>query len=151
MAEHFLTKSQIDLDQCLPWGGGLALDAHAVLQAAISARLSPEVAALFAEPLISRGNDAAPASVAWYTVHSGEGRPLAELDDAGQARVAAILGRHLTALRDLLADGEDGLLIGAALHLAGSSRGDIWVVNGQPVLINWGMLPSGMARDAATR
>ncbi|MCB2137320.1 MAG: trypsin-like peptidase domain-containing protein, partial [Rhodobacteraceae bacterium] len=151
MADHFLTKSQFERGQCLEYGGGLALESHAALQAALSQRLSPAAAALFAEPLISFGNDSAPASIAWYTSHEGEGRPLKDLDDAEQARVGAILSRDLRAIRGLLGDAEDGTLIGAALHLAGNKAGDIWVVGGNPVLINWGMLPVGAGRDATAR
>ncbi|UIJ33043.1 serine protease (plasmid) [Cereibacter azotoformans] len=151
MADHFLTKSQIDLSQCLPWGGGLALEAHGALRAALAARISQRAADLFAEPLINRGNDAAPASISWYSAHAGEGRPLSELDETEQARVAAQLSDLLRPVRELLADSEDGTLIGAALHLAGSARGDVWVVDGQPVLINWGMLPAGAERSQASR
>ncbi len=151
MADHFLTKTQVELADCLPWGPGLALDAHAALHAVLSARVSPEVADLFAEPLLNRGNDAAPASIAWYCAHEGEGHPLSELDGPAQARVGALLSQRLQALRGLLADSEDGTLIGAALHLADSPKGDIWVVAGQPVILNWGMVPHGMARDPASR
>ena len=59
MAEHFLTKSPFDRAQCLEYGAGLALESYAALHAALSQRLSPAVADLFAEPLISHGNDAA--------------------------------------------------------------------------------------------
>ncbi|MCB2095050.1 MAG: trypsin-like peptidase domain-containing protein [Rhodobacteraceae bacterium] len=151
MAEHFLTKSPFDRAQCLEYGAGLALESYAALHAALSQRLSPAVADLFAEPLISHGNDAAPGSVSWYTAHEGEGRPLKDLDDTEQARVSAILSRDLRAIRDLLGDAEEGTLVGAALHLAGSHTGDIWVVGGHPVLINWAMLPAGTGRDAASR
>ncbi|MFZ1727978.1 MAG: trypsin-like peptidase domain-containing protein [Albidovulum sp.] len=151
MAEHFLTKSPFDRAQCLEYGPGLALESFAALHAALAQRLSPATADLFAEPLISHGNDAAPGSVSWYTSHEGEGRPLKDLDDTEQARVSAILSRELRSIRDLLGDAEEGTLIGAALHLAGSRNGDIWVVGGHPVLINWGMLPAETGRDATSR
>ncbi|MGC9420559.1 MAG: S1 family peptidase, partial [Rhodovulum sp.] len=151
MAEHFLTKSQIDLGQCLELGDGFALESHDALQRALRDRVSPEAAALFAEPLISRGNDAAPASVSWYTDRPGEGRPLRVLDDTDRARVEAVLGERLRRVGALLSDPEDGPLVGAALHLANHPDGDIWVVDGQPVIVNWGMLPVGMGRDAAAR
>ncbi|MBL3610955.1 trypsin-like peptidase domain-containing protein [Rhodovulum sulfidophilum] len=151
MAEHFLTKCQIDLSQCLETGGGLALESHGALYQALRERVSPEAAALFAEPLLSRGNETAPASVAWYTEYPGEGRPLRALDEADRSRVEAVLSERLRAIRAHLADPEDGPLIGAALHLANHPDGDIWVVDGQPVIVNWGMLPVGMSRDPETR
>lgn len=149
MADHFLTKTQIDLAQCLDYGGGLALESHAALSRAIADRVSPETATLFAEPLLNRGNDTARASVAWYSDIEGEGRRLDDLDDADRKRAEAILSEELRAIRAVLSDPEDGPLIGAALHVAGDR--DIWVVNGRPVITNWGMLPAGMGRDAASR
>ncbi|TDX33624.1 trypsin-like peptidase domain-containing protein [Rhodovulum visakhapatnamense] len=151
MAEHFLTKCQIELSQCLEIGGGLALESHGALTQALRERVSPEAAALFAEPLLSRGNDSAPASVAWYTDHPGEGRPLRALDEADRVRAEAALSERLRGIRAHLGDPEDGPLFGAALHLANHPDGDIWVVDGQPVILNWGMLPPGMARDPDTR
>lgn len=151
MADHFLTKSQISLQHCLKLGDGLALERYSALQALLRERVSPSAAALFAEPLISRGNDVAPASISWYTNFAGEGRPLSELDDAAQARVASILSRDLRAMRDLLNDPEDGPLLAAAMHLGGAAKGDIWVVDGQPVILNWGMLPYGVSLDQDSR
>ncbi|ARC88617.1 trypsin-like peptidase domain-containing protein [Rhodovulum sp. MB263] len=151
MAEHFLTKSRIELSQCLETGGGLALESYGALYQALHERVSPEAAALFAEPLLSRGNETAPASIAWYTGHPGEGRPLRALDEADRSRAEAVLSERLRAIRPHLADPEDGPLIGAALHLANHPEGDIWVVDGQPVIVNWGMLPVGMSRDPETR
>jgi len=149
MASHFLTKSQIELSQCIEFGGGLALESYAALQALLNAKAGPEVARLFAEPLLSRGNDTASPSVSWYAETEGSGVPIARLDDAEQAAVVARLSRHLRAVRALLDDPDDGALIAAALHVADAS--DIWSVGGQPVIINWGMLPKDMARDGATR
>ena len=151
MAEHFLTKSQIALDQCLEFGGRRALDSYPALQLALGEKVSAEAAALFAEPLVSHGNDAAPASVAWYTEFSGEGKPLAALADDEQARIGAIVSRQLRGLRDVLADPEDGPLVGAALYVANDPGKDIWVVDGRPVIINWGMLPADVGRDLQAR
>ncbi len=151
MADHFLTKTRIDRAACLPWGAGLAIEGHAALRAALEGRVSPQAAALLAEPLVSRGNDAAPATVAWYSEHPGEAQPLSALDEAGQARLGAALARALAELRPLLADPAIGPLLGSALHLAGSAEGDIWSVGGAPVLVNWGMLPPGTPRDPASR
>ncbi|SDO35520.1 Trypsin-like peptidase domain-containing protein [Lutimaribacter pacificus] len=151
MAEHFLTKSQIELGQCLETGSGLALESHAALERILADRVSPEAAALFAEPLINRGNDEAPASIAWYTDLPGDGRPLSDLGDSERSRVEAILTEQLRAIREVLNDPEDGPLVGAALHLAGTPKGDVWVVNGRPVLINWAMMPAGAGHDSAAR
>ncbi|KRA52994.1 trypsin-like peptidase domain-containing protein [Devosia sp. Root635] len=151
MADHFLTKSQVNLAQCLPFASGLALDSHAALKSLLRSRVSESAASLFAEPLVSRGNDIAEPSISWYTDMPGEGRLLSELEEQDRARIDAILSSELRAMRGLLADPEDGALMAAALHLANSPRGDIWVVDGRPVIINWGMLPEGGGLDQESR
>ena len=83
----------------------------------------PEVAALFAEPLISRGNDAAPPTVSWYG--EGEGRPLENLSGAERARAEAYLADHLRPVR-ALAEEPGGALAMAALTVYGAE--DVMVV-----------------------
>ncbi len=149
MADHFLTKSNIDLAQCLEHGGGLALEAYPALHALLTEKAGPETAKIFAEPLLSRGNDTAAPSISWYTDVEGSGQPVTRLDDAGQAAIAAELSQHLRAVRGLLDDPDDGPLVAAALHL--SDPGDVWSVGGRPVILNWGMLPKDAAKDTAAR
>ncbi|WP_428929765.1 trypsin-like peptidase domain-containing protein [Marinibacterium sp. SX1] len=149
MADNFLTKNRIELGQCLEFGDGLALDSHAALVEALKAKAGPEAARLFAEPLLSRGNNSAPPTVSWYADVEGSGQPFNRLDSAAQASVTALLSRQLAAVGPLIDDPDAGALVSAALHLRDPD--DIWVVDGRPVLINWGMLPAGQARDAASR
>ncbi|MCV6592375.1 MAG: serine protease [Silicimonas sp.] len=149
MADHFLTKSNIDLSQCLEHGGGLALEAYPALNALLSAKAGPEAARLFAEPLLSRGNDTVAPSVSWYTDVEGTGQPVSKLDDAVQAAIASALSTELRGLRDLIDDPDDGPLVAAALHLSDAS--DVWSVGGRPVILNWGMLPKDANRDGASR
>lgn len=151
MADHFLTKSQINIGDCLSVGGTLALESHGALHQILAERVSPAAAAIFAEPLINRGNDVAGATISWYTDMSGEGVPLASLDEAAQSRIGAILSREFRAMRALLDDPEDGPLVAAALHVLGSPGGDIWVVDNNPVVINWGMTPEGARNDLGAR
>lgn len=149
MAQHFLTKSQIDIGQCLDFADGLALEAYPTLHQILLTRAGPEAARLFAEPLISRGNDVAPPTVSWYTDVDGEGQPMNRLDDAAQSALGAELSRQMRALRDAVDDPDDGPLIAAALHLRDAS--DVWSVSGRPVIINWGMMPKDIGRDPASR
>ncbi|MEM9551115.1 MAG: trypsin-like peptidase domain-containing protein [Pseudomonadota bacterium] len=149
MADHFLTKTRIELGQCLEFGEGLALDAYPALHEALKAKAGPEAARLFAEPLLSRGNDSAPASVSWYTDAEGSGQPFNRLDDAAQSGAASALSRQLAEIGPLIDDPDVGALVSAAMHLRDPD--DIWVVGGRPVIINWGMLPADQARDASSR
>ena len=123
MAEHFLTKTRIDLGRCIEVGGARAVDQYDKLFAALSAKASPDVAKLFAEPLISKGNDQAASTVSWYSDRPGQGVPISKLDPATQENVAAALRSGLEKIKDLLDDIEVGALAAAALYIGGS--GDI--------------------------
>ncbi|WP_299131711.1 trypsin-like peptidase domain-containing protein [uncultured Amaricoccus sp.] len=149
MADHFLTKTRIRRGQCIEVGGRLALESYPALAELLRARVSPEAAALFAEPLLSLGNDEAPSTVSWYTTRAGDAAPLASLDGAARAEVEAQLSQELRAIRPLIEDRDDGPLVSAALHVA--AEGDIWVVNGRPVIVNWGILPEAATRGIEAR
>lgn len=149
MAQHFLTKTDVELGQCLEFADGLALDAYPALHQILLSRAGPEAAALFAEPLISRGNDQAQSTVSWYADVEGEGQPLSRLDGDAQAALEAELSRILLPMRGLVDGPDDGALVAAALHIR--DRADVWSVNGRPVIINWGILPEGLARDPSKR
>ncbi|WP_227268352.1 trypsin-like peptidase domain-containing protein [Roseobacter weihaiensis] len=148
MAEHFLTKSRIDLGRCIVVAGAPALERYEDFFAQVSAKAGPDVAKLFAEPLVSKGNDQAASTVSWYSDRVGQGVPITKLDAAGQQEVGAILTARLQALEGLISDPDVGPQIAAALHIG--SAADIWSVEGQPVLVNWGLMPQD-GTDAATR
>lgn len=148
MAEHFLTKTQIELKQCLEVDGGLAIEAFPALQDTLKSYGGDEAAQLFAEPLLSRGNDQVAPSVSWYTNVQGNATPFGRLDDASQKVLSAELTRRLEPLRSALGDENNGLL-GSALHV--SDLNDVWSVDGTPVIINWGMMPAGAKHDPDTR
>lgn len=148
MADHFLTKTRIDLDRCIEVDGAAVVEQFDELHAQVSAAVGPETASLLAEPLISKGNDRAAATVSWYTNHVGTGTPINRLDPASQEALRAVLQTRLSALATLMTDDWMGSLISAALYIG--SSGDIWSVDGQPVLINWGMMPEA-GSDAVSR
>lgn len=149
MADRFLTKTRIELAQCLEFADGLSLDSYNELVDALQAKASSEAAALFAEPLLSRGNDSAAPTISWYVNAEGDGVPLDRLDSAAQAGPAAELSRLLAQIGPLVDDPDCGLLVSSALHLRAPD--DIWVVAGRPILLNWGMLPADKQRDTASR
>ncbi len=147
MALHFLTKTQISLENCVKFGNGLVLEHHEEIRALLRERLGGQTAALFAEPLVSRGNDAAPASVAWYSEIEGKARPLSALPASAKSAVEAYLADSLAPLRPLFDDPDAGPLLGAALWQL--DAGDILVVGGRAVLVNWGMRPAHIGTNAA--
>ncbi len=139
MAENFLTRTTLSRESMLQVSGRSVLERHAALREVIAARVSEEAASLFAEPVLSRGNDEAPPTVSWYVPWPGEGRRLSSLSGELRARAEALLTQRLVAIGELLDSPDYGLLAGAALHVG--SEDDIWVVDGQPVLVNWGTMP----------
>lgn len=149
MAEHFLTKTQIELGQCLEAGDELAIEAYPALLDALTAHGGEETAHLFAEPLLSRGNDQVAPSVSWYTDIKGNATPFNRLDDAAQNALGQELTRRLAPLQAALGNEQTGSLIGSALHIP--DMNDVWSVDGTPVIINWGMLPAGASRETETR
>ncbi|URD35585.1 hypothetical protein M6G65_24330 [Methylobacterium tardum] len=106
-------------------------------------------AELFAEPVISRSNGAAPARVDWYTNLDGPIRPLADLDPDSAVQLRHRLGAALAALEPVLRDREAGAFTAACLNLAGPSA--VLAVGDAPLLADWGLLPQGLAADERGR
>jgi S1-C subfamily serine protease len=149
MSDQFLTKTRISLDECVELEATLVLERFSELRALLLDRLGPEAAALFAEPLLSRGNDAAQPSVSWYSDRPGMAQPLSTLSPALRAEAKALLTAQLRPVHRLADSGEAGPLLTAALTLRDADS--VWVAGGRPVLINWGLLPAAARVDAAAR
>ena len=118
-------------------------------RAAISRTCGPEVAALFAEPILSRGNGEAPARLDWYTGLDGKISAIDEVDPGTAAIVREKLASRLNALRGLETDPEVGFTISAALNVFSASS--ILCVGDEPVIMNWGMLPAGLTEADARK
>jgi hypothetical protein len=127
----------------------LVVDSFARLDAVVSSRAGRNVAALFAEPRISRGNGAAPARIDWYARFDGVIRPFDQLDPSSAAAVRRTLENRLAALRPLALDPDCGPLVAAALNVASPEA--IVSVGGDPVLIDWGLLPPAALSDERSR
>lgn len=145
MARYFLIKTQISLENCVKLGDTIALEHHETLHGLLRDRFGGPTAALFAEPLLSRGNDAAPASVSWYAEFDGKARALSTLPASAREAVETYLADTLAPIRGVLDDPQAGPLLGAALWQLDPN--DILVVGGRPVLVNWGMRPARLGAD----
>lgn len=141
MADHFLLKSSVPSDSCLPLAHGLALEAHGTLQALLTARIGAEAARLFAEPFVSRDKSGQTLHVAWYGPAGGAARPLADLDATTRRLAEDRLHVLLPQIEALAREPDLAPLIRAALTL--SSPSDILTVDGLPVLVNWGIAGPG--------
>ncbi len=149
MAENFLTKTTLDREGIIEVSGRSALESYAALRELVATRVSEETATVLAEPVLSRGNDETPPTVSWYVPWQGEGKRLAALGEEQRNHAESRLTERLLALGSLINDPDYGTLVGAALHVG--SNDDIWVVDGNPVLVNWGTIPPGVAQSRSRR
>ena len=145
----FLTKTTVPQDSMLIVAGNPAVEQYRALADLLFARGGRSVAALFAEPVLSKGNGSAPSTVSWYTGFAGEGVRLSSLQAKERQRVEDLLRQRLGQAKGLLDDPANAPLLGAALHVLEAK--DVWVVDGQPVIVNWGMLSDDAQRSQSSR
>ena len=146
-SQSFVGTRLIDGYRLVEIDNALVVEGFAQLDRILTSRAGRNVAGLFAEPRITRGNGAAPTRIDWYARFEGVVRPLGQLDASSAAAVRRTLESRLAALRPLAFDPACGPLVGAALNIA--SADSIISVGGDPVLIDWGMLPSAVRDEPA--
>ncbi|MDO5537213.1 MAG: SrfA family protein [Desulfovibrionaceae bacterium] len=125
--------------------GVLAADCHEQLRAYLqqnrqflAERGMPDAASFLAEPVLG-----ANGTIDWHTNLAGRPVPLTSLPEAEQTAARANYAAAVAALQELARTGADGSLAGELLTqaLQHPSDEDIYVVQGRPVLINWGYAP----------
>jgi S1-C subfamily serine protease len=149
MADQFVSKRRVSPDDFIEVGGQTALARFAALNAVLTERSGPEVAGLFAEPMVSHGNDTAPPTVSWYTDLTGEHVPLSQLAPGEKARVEQYLADHLRPVQALAADPQHADLANAAL--TGFGEEDVMVIGDRPVIVDWGLMPGAKSASPAAR
>lgn len=149
MADHFVSKQRVASEDFLEVSGDTALSSFPALKALLAERAGPEVAGLFAEPMVSHGNDTAPPTVSWYCDHAGEQVPLSQLAPGERARIEQYLSDHLRPVRALADDPNHTDLANAALTSFGPD--DVVVVDGKPVIVNWGLMPGAKGASPTAR
>jgi S1-C subfamily serine protease len=115
------------------------------LRDALQRHIGPDVALLFAEPILSRGNGSAPGRIDWYTERTGVIRSLAEIPREEASAVRARFKELSARILPLMRDPDVGYLVAAAFNL--HSPASLVAVDGEPVLLDWGLLPEGLASD----
>ena len=146
-SQSFVGTRLIDGYRLVEIDNALVVEGFAQPDRILTSRAGRNVAGLFAEPRITRGNGAAPTRIDWYARFEGVVRPLSQLDASSAAAVRRTLESRLAALRPLAFDPECGPLVAAALNVAAPDS--IISVGGDPVLIDWGMLPSAVRDERA--
>ena len=86
-AEFFLGSHPLDGVHVVELDQGPVFSNFSDARSAISRTCGPEVAALFAEPILSRGNGEAPARLDWYTGLDGKISAIDEVDPGTAAIV----------------------------------------------------------------
>ena len=143
---HFIQASDTSAFAALHTEQGALPSQYEALQAYLIKIGLGRFGTLWAEPVTGQATPAGYASISWYTPVEGVGTPLSRLD-AGEAEQArAALRRAREAVTPHLDDTPGGVLLRKALFIP--SADNVFVVNGHPVLVNWGLLPQGT--DEAT-
>lgn len=143
---HFIQASDTSAFAALHTEQGALPSQYEALQAHLKKIGLGRFGTLWAEPVTGQATPAGYASILWYTPLEGVGTPLSRLD-AGEAEQArAALRRAREAVAPHLDGTPGGVLLRKALFIP--SADNVFVVNGHPVLVNWGLLPQGM--DEAT-
>jgi S1-C subfamily serine protease len=148
MASHFLANTVVPDAALVRIGDAAAIERFEALERALAAVGDGAAAGLFAQPVIG-GTTERGVAVSWYARRPGACRRLTELDDEALADAEDALRRRLAALAPALRDVETAPLVGAALLIGDLS--DVHVVDGAPVLANWGVAPPPAPTDAAAR
>lgn len=119
------------------------------ISSVLTQRCGADVAALFAEPSISRSNGASESIARWYSEVEGPAVSLSALDATSRGTASGQLTSLLSRLEPVLRDPETADLIGPIVQIP--SLADVMVVGGRPVIVNWGFLPDEVAASPQKR
>jgi len=109
------------------------------LHAVLSKYLSPTIANLLAEPIVSEDS----SHIEWYTQFVGQPLKLNELSGLEQSHARRLLGERLDSVRDLATkiaklDPQSDLSERLVQAITYPNEDTIFVVGGQPVITFWG-------------
>lgn len=130
-------------------GGLSAVEAYGPIIERIRKQCGADVATLFAEPAMPANPEPDNPQLTWYTPLDGQMVELASIDDVARRPVVARLRERLQKLKPILEDPEIGPTVASWLYIP--SANDLLSVGGNPVLINWGLVPQDIAASATRR
>ncbi|MEZ5669388.1 MAG: trypsin-like peptidase domain-containing protein [Alphaproteobacteria bacterium] len=142
---RFIRKTSTNDFHALSASGAPVVRAHGRIRDFLTAKLGPEAGALFAEPVMAREDGGMSDKISWYSGQRGDVVSLAELEGPRRAAAEAALGDRLTKIGRYFRDPEMGPLLRQAAMLPGEN--DIYVIDGEPVLTNWGFVPAAVGND----
>lgn len=140
MSDHFITKTSLAQADLVTIDGQAVVKADSVLRDAIAGSDTPELGTFFATPVLGAAAADGAQSVSWYAAVAGKPKSLDLLDGAAREDVSERLAQRMAEIETLKMRRPD---LANTLSAAQSvlSRGDILVIAGQPVAINWGARP----------
>nr|WP_319483845.1 hypothetical protein [uncultured Cohaesibacter sp.] len=148
-AQHsFLKSSKYGNEEEVRFQGIPILDTYEDGVGFLSATM-PRYVRLFSSPAVKRNENDTLHTVAWYGDGAGQIQTWSSLDQTSRVRVATILRSFIG---DLLAriqrfDEPKARMLLGWLNIL-SFESDLLVINGQPVITNWGIVPAGVATNA---
>lgn len=145
----FLKSVRYDGDVELSVDGRQILDSFDDGSAYIHAHLS-SFSSLFSSPAVKRNSDGSLSTVAWYTDIVGPIVLWKDVDASSRARIGLVLREFATRLLKRASDPADttAQMLMQWLNIC-SLNEDLLIVDGQPVLTNWGIVPATVAHDRA--
>jgi hypothetical protein len=126
-----------------------SIDRYAELIDLVKTRCGPETAAIFAEPVRGLNRATGIATVTWFGAHEGTPLPFSQLDATALRSMADLLRQRLKSFATLFSDPTHGPTFASWLYVLSPS--DILSIAGQPLIINWGMVPAAVATSEEGR
>jgi len=145
----FVMSSDLTGRVALDVGGRRAISEYEGLVERIERLCGREAATLFAEPVLPRGGAEPATAISWYGPFEGRAMALDAIDAVAKKPTVDRLTQRLNALAPALADPELAPRLAAALAVA--STNDVLAVGGEPLIVNWGVLPEDVAQQPARR
>lgn len=145
-ADHTNIVGSLQVDEIsrVLWDEQPLIDQFAKFHERLEATGGTRAASLFAlpDPGYSRMRDT--AIITWYTDQSGAARAFADLDAEERGRAEVEVSARLAEIADS-ADPELSRMLQLALNVASPEW--LVLVEGEPVIVNWGLLPSPVAQS----
>ncbi|ARN81127.1 hypothetical protein DSM21852_03080 [Methylocystis bryophila] len=145
----FVMSSDLTGRVALDVGGRRAISEYDGLVDRIERLCGREAATLFAEPVLPRGGAEPATAISWYGPFEGRPTTLDAIDAVAKKPTVDRLTQRLNALAPALGDPEFAPMLAAALAV--DSIKDVLAVGGEPLIVNWGLLPQDAAQQPARR
>lgn len=143
---NFLVNTRLSAFRPILIGGAPVTGAETfrrLKEAATRTKVSP--VKLLAEPALGSESEGRFRDATWFSAFPGEAKRLTSLTGPQRAAAEMALRQSLAGVKPLLDDADVGPLLGRALLIP--TLDDVYVVDGNPALVNWGFVPEDVGDD----